>query len=339
MEVMATSRQDPFEGRALAHEQSRRLRNAVVWVVVAGALVVALLLAVPDLRSVGRRITHMDTRWLALAVAFELISCLGYVAVFRLVFAGVPDALARRLAWAELAFGAALPVGGIGSLAFGAWVLRREGMGARQIAERSTVLFLLTSAVNVIVLIAVGLGLGIGLLPGPDRATLGFLPAAIGAVILFGILLLCRPAARLAPHVGSRFATVLRSLSGAIGETRRLALRPSRGLLGAYAYLLGDIATLWACTRGLGNGVPIAAVVLAYQLGLLATWLPIPGGVGVLDGGIIGMLLLYDAPASTAAAAVLVYHALMFWTRTVLGTIAFLSLRHGSADAPGASSG
>jgi uncharacterized membrane protein YbhN (UPF0104 family) len=331
MEVMAASPEETFEGRTLAREQSRRLRNAVVWVVVAGALVVALLLAVPDLRSVGRRITHMDTRWLAVAVALELVSCLGYVAAVRLVFPTVPAALARRLAWSELAFGAALPVGGIGSLAFGAWVLRREGMGARELAERSTVLFLLTSAVNVIVLIAAGLGLGIGLLPGPDRATLGLVPAAIGAVILVGILLLCRPAARLAAHVSPRFATFLHSLSGTIGETRRLVLHPSRGLLGAFAYLLGDIAVLWACTRGLGNGVPIAAVVLAYQLGLLATWLPIPGGVGVLEGGIIGMLLLYDAPAAAAAAAVLVYHALMFWLRIVLGSIAFLALRRATS--------
>jgi uncharacterized membrane protein YbhN (UPF0104 family) len=337
MEMMATSHDESLEGRALAQEQSRRLRNAVVWVLVACALVVALLLAVPDLRSVGRRITHMDPRWLALAVALELVSCLGYVAVVRLVFSNVPATLARRLAWAELAFGAALPVGGLGSLAFGAWVLRREGMGARELAERSTVLFLLTSAVNATVLIAVGVGLGVGLLPGPDRATLGLVPAAVGAVVLLGIVLLCRPAARLAPHLRPGFAAFLSSLSETIAETRRLALRPSRGLLGAFAYLLGDIGVLWACTRALGNGVPIAAVVLAYQLGLLATWLPVPGGVGVLDGGIIGMLLLYGAPAATAAAAVLVYHALMLWIRTVLGSIAFLTLRRAASGVGSAS--
>jgi uncharacterized membrane protein YbhN (UPF0104 family) len=336
MGVMSFSREETVEGRALAREQGRRLRNAVVWVLVAAALVVALLLAVPDLRSVGRRITHMDARWLALAVAFELVSCLGYVAAFRLAFPTVHIMLARRLAWAELAFGAALPVGGIGSLAFGAWVLRREGMGARELAERSTVLFLLTSAVNAVVLIAVGLGLGSGLLAGPDRATLGLLPAAVGAAILVAAVLLCRPAARLAAHVPPRFATLLSSLSTTIGETRRLVSRPSRGLVGAFAYLLSDIAVLWACTRALGNGVPIAAVVLAYQLGLLATWLPTPGGVGVLEGGIIGMLLLYGAPAATAAAAVLVYHALMFWIRVVPGSIAFFALQRASTGVGGA---
>lgn len=330
---MAASHDDALEGRALAREQSRRLRNAVISVLVAAALVVALLLAVPDLRSVGHRITHMDARWLALAVALEVVSCVGYLAVFRLAFPTVSRALSRRLAWAELAFGAALPVGGVGSLAFGAWVLRREGMGARELAERSTVLFLLTSFVNVVVLIVVGLGLGLGILPGPDRATLGLVPAAVGAALLAAIVLLCGPAARLARHVGWRFAAVLSSLSVGIAETRRLALRPSRGLLGAFAYLLGDIAVLWACTRALGSGVPVAAVVLAYQLGLLATWIPTPGAVGVLDGGIIGMLLLYGGPAATAAAAVLVYHALMFWIRVLPGTIAFFVLQRGTSGA------
>lgn len=317
-----------------AVEQGRRLRNAAVWALAAGALVAALLFAVPDLRDVGRRIVHMDGRWLALAIALELVSCLGYVLVVRLTFPTVPAVLARRLAWAELAFGAALPVGGIGSLAFGAWVLRREGMGTRELAERSTVLYLLTSGVNIVVLVLIGLGLGVGVLPGPDRATLGLLPAAVG-VLIVGLALVSAPlAAWLAPRTGARRGATLASLATAIGETRALLLRPTWGLLGAFLYLLGDIGVLWACTRGLGNGVPVAAVVLAYQLGLLATWLPIPGGIGALEGGLIGMLLLYGAPAATAAAAVLVYHAIMFWIRTLLGTAAFLVLRRGLPPAP-----
>jgi len=114
--------------------------------VLAAGLVVALLFAVPDLRRVGRRITHMDARWLALAVALELLSCLGYVLVFRLTFPTVEARLANRLAAAQLAFGAALPFGGVGGIAFGAWVLRREGMGMREVAERSTVLYLAGTA-------------------------------------------------------------------------------------------------------------------------------------------------------------------------------------------------
>jgi len=314
---------------ASAASQGRRLRTAIVWVLVAIALVVALLFAVPDLRTVGRRITHMDSRWLALAVVFELLACLGYVLVFRLTFPSVPARLGNRLAAAQLAFGAALPFGGVGGLAFGAWVLRREGMGARELAERSGVLYLLTSGVNALVLLATALALGAGLLSGPDELSAWLAPAAaVGAIVL--LLLLAGPLARvLARHAGRRrrLAATLDSYAGALAETVRLALRPSWGLLGAFLYLVCDIGVLWAVAEGIGNGIPWAPISLSYQVGQLATWVPIPGAVGALDGGIIGMLLVYDAPAAAAAAAVLVYHALMFWIRTLLGGAAFLLLR------------
>ncbi|MGN6187589.1 MAG: lysylphosphatidylglycerol synthase transmembrane domain-containing protein [Conexibacter sp.] len=309
--------------------QGRRLGTAIVWVIVAIALVVALLFAVPDLRAVGRRITHMDTHWLALAVVLELLACLGYVLVFRLTFPTVAPRLGNRLAAAQLAFGAALPFGGVGGLAFGAWVLRREGMGARELAERSGVLYLLTSGVNALVLLATALALGTGLLSGPDDVSLWLAPtAAVGAVLL--LILLAGPLARvLARHAGRRrrLAATLDSYATALSETVRLARRPSWGLLGAFLYLVCDIGVLWAVAQGIGNGIPWASISLSYQVGQLATWVPIPGAIGALDGGIIGMLLVYEAPAATAAAAVLVYHALMFWIRTLLGGTAFLLLR------------
>ena len=306
---------------------ARRLRTAIVWVVAACALVVALLFAVPDLRQVGHRITHMDVRWLALAVALELLSCLGYVLVFRLTFPGVAPRLANRLAASQLAFGAALPFGGVGGLAFGAWVLRREGMGVRVLAERSTVLYLLTSGVNAVVLLGTSLALGVGLLSGPSDLTLWLVPAAAVAAVLV-LALAAGPLARvLAPHAGPRLSATLASYSSALTETVRLTFRPSWGLLGAFMYLVCDIGVLWACAQGIGDGIAWASMSLSYQVAQLATWVPVPGGIGALDGGMIGMLLVYGAPAATAAAAVLVYHALMFWIRTLYGGVAFLMLR------------
>lgn len=313
--------------RASTAGEGRRLRTAIVWVLLAAVLVVALLFAVPDLRAVGRRITHMDPRWLALAVALELASCLGWVLVFRLTFPQVAPRLANRLATAQLAFGAALPIGGIGGLAFGAWVLRREGMGARELAERTGVLYLLTSGVNALVLLATALALGTGLLSGPRELSLWLAPAAVVGALLLAILLAGPLARLLAPHTGPRLTATLRSYADALSETVRLALHPSWGLLGAFAYLVCDIGVLWACAQGIGGGIAWASLSISYQVAQLATWVPIPGAVGALDGGLIGMLLVYGASAATAAAAVLVYHALMFWIRTLLGGVAFLLLR------------
>ncbi len=316
-----TPEPDPARG------EGRRLTTAIVWVLTAAALVVALLFAVPDLRRVGHRITHMDLRWLAVAVALELASCAGYVLVFRLTFPGVAPRLANRLAAAQLAFGAALPFGGVGGLAFGAWVLRREGVGARELGERSAVLYLLTSGVNALVLLATALGLGIFVLSGPRDLSLWLVPAAVVGAVLLLVLLAGPLAALLAPRVGPRLSATLETYRRALRETVRLTFRRSWGLLGAFAYLLCDIGVLWACAKGIGDGLAWAPVTLSYQIAQLATWVPIPGAIGALDGGMIGMLLLYGEAAATAAAAVLVYHALMFWIRTLVGGVAFLLLR------------
>ena len=104
----------------------------------------------------------MRPGWLILAVALEILSCLGYVVAFLQVFDRAPLRFGARVALSELAFGAAVSLGGAGSIAVGAWLLVERGGEPTRIAERSAVLFLLTSAVNVITLILAGLGLWLG---------------------------------------------------------------------------------------------------------------------------------------------------------------------------------
>ena len=64
--------------------------------------------------------------------------------------------------------------------------------------------------------------------------------------------------------------------------------RPSPRFLGAIGYLIFDIAVLWATFAALGNNPPLAPLTLGYIMGYLANLVPVPGGVGVLDGGLIG---------------------------------------------------
>ena len=54
--------------------------------------------------------------------------------------------------------------------------------------------------------------------------------------------------------------------------------------------------------------------MVAYLAGYMVNVVPIPGGIGVLDAGLVGALALYGLPLSQAAAAVLVYHAVAFWS-------------------------
>jgi uncharacterized membrane protein YbhN (UPF0104 family) len=55
--------------------------------------------------------------------------------------------------------------------------------------------------------------------------------------------------------------------------------------------------------------------------------LPIPGGIGGIDGGLIGTFIVYGTAAAGTAAAVLAYRVILFWLPLLLGGLAFASLR------------
>jgi uncharacterized membrane protein YbhN (UPF0104 family) len=86
---------------------------------------------------------------------------------------------------------------------------------------------------------------------------------------------------------------------------------------------------LWATFNAIGGAPPIAALVLGYLIGYLATGVPVPGGIGVLDAGLAGALTPYGVAAVHAAAAVLVYHAVAVWFPGVGGgLVAFAVTQH-----------
>ena len=106
----------------------------------------------------------------------------------------------------------------------------------------------------------------------------------------------------------------------------------SRNLLvivGALGYWAWDNAVLWATFHAFGFSPPITVILMGYLIGQLGGLLPLPGGLGGIDGGLIGTLIVYGTPAAATVAAVLVYRALLFWLPLVAGTAAFISLRRG----------
>jgi uncharacterized membrane protein YbhN (UPF0104 family) len=311
-----------------AEYQTRRLRNGLISLSILVALIVGLLLAVPGLHGVGDVVADMSPAWLAAGFAFEILSCLGFVTIFLRVFDRAPLAFGARVALSEMAFGAAVSLGGAGSIAVGAWLMLERGIPAGHVAERSAVLFLLTSAINLITLAGFGLLLGIGVLPGPQTPLLTLAPAGIAVVVFLVFLVLPRLTDRGArARDGGRLAVILRGTARTIRTTRAILLHPDWRLLGAVGYLWFDIGVLWACFQATGHTPPIAVIVLSYQIGYLANVLPIPGNIGVLEGSFVGMLVLYHVHATTATAAAVVYHAFALWIPALWGTVAFVRLR------------
>jgi uncharacterized membrane protein YbhN (UPF0104 family) len=305
-------------------------RSLLVLVVVA-AVVVAVVALVPGLASVRDRLAGAQPAWLVLAAVLEVGSCAGYVLAFRAVFC-------RRMSWrtsaeiglSELAANSLLSVGGAGGLALGAWILRRGGMPAGHIARRTVAFFLLTSLTNVTFLVLGGLGLAVGLLHGADSPWLGLIPAAAGLLGIALALAAGRVAAWLARRrPQAKPARLARTIAGGVEEALALLRTGDPALLaGTAGYMLFDVAMLGVCFAAFGNDVPPVGVLLvAYIIGQLGGLIPLPGGIGGVDGGLIGTLVLYGVDPVDAAAAVLAYRALVLTIPAALGLPALAVLR------------
>jgi uncharacterized membrane protein YbhN (UPF0104 family) len=310
--------------RSLALDHAALIRRLLT-VVVLGVALLTVLLAVPDLRRVLHEVRSMNPGLVIAAIGLELASCVSFLAIFRMFFPAIPKRAARELAWSQMGSGALLPGGGVGSLAAGGWLLHLAGMPTREIVRRSSGLFFLTSAINVLTLAGAGVVLLAGIGDGPHDAVRAGLPvvAAVGATVL--VLGLPRLTRRISAHHPR--AAWLDDIGVGIPAALGALTRPSWRLFGGAGYLLFDIGVLWIAFTAVGPAPPIAPLLAGYLVGYLANALPIPGGVGVLDAGLVGALALYGLPVIHAAAAVLVYHAIAFWIPTIGGTLGYARLR------------
>jgi uncharacterized membrane protein YbhN (UPF0104 family) len=72
-------------------------------------------------------------------------------------------------------------------------------------------------------------------------------------------------------------------------------------------------------------------LALGYFVGMLGNLLPLPGGVGGVEGGMIGAFVALGVPAGLAIVAVLSYRAFAFWLPTIPGLLAYGQLRRAAA--------
>jgi uncharacterized membrane protein YbhN (UPF0104 family) len=200
-----------------------------------------------------------------------------------------------------------------------------------RIAKRSVLIFVLTSAVNVGAVVVIGVPMWLGLLPGSRNPLLTLLPASVALASIVGTLALAAWARRSAarrPRDHGRWAVTLVAISGGVEDAVRLIREHDWRVFGAVGYWLFDNLALYACLAAFGDTPSVWVVAMAYLVGMLANSLPIPGGFIAVEGGLVGMLVLFGVhPASVAVAAVLVYRAISLWLPAVVGSLAFLSLR------------
>lgn len=316
----------------------RHFRRGLAQLAALGVAVAVVVVLGPGLGSLRSRLDHASAGWLIAGVALEVLSTLSYVVVFRAVFCPrMSWRLSYQIGMAEQGANALLPAGGAGGLALGAWALSRGGMKAEHIGRRTVAFFLLTSFANVGAVALFAVLFATGVLGGDtDPAlTYGFGAAALAAMAV--TLAIPRLGSRLLPRRplpgdAGRLRVAIRHIRDAAGDGVRDAIvllrqRSLGVLVGSFGYLAFDVAVLVVCFHAFGRSPALAIVILAYLIGQLGGLIPLPGGVGGTEGGLIGTFALYHAPLAAATAAVLAYRALELWVPSVLGSIAFLRLR------------
>jgi uncharacterized protein (TIRG00374 family) len=97
------------------------------------------------------------------------------------------------------------------------------------------------------------------------------------------------------------------------------------GVIPAWGF---DIATLWASFRAFGHSPPAAVLIMGYYVGTLANTLPLPGGIGGVEGGMIGAFVGFGVDGSLAVVAVLAYRTISYWLPLLPEGVGYLQLRH-----------
>jgi uncharacterized protein (TIRG00374 family) len=322
----------------------RRLLASAIFVV---SIVVFLYFVLPKvlgLRDTWSRIQHGNAWWLALGAVLEVCSFCGYIMLFRAVFArGV-----KRIDWrasyeitmAGLAATRLFASAGAGGIALTAWALRRAGFEPRVAACRLIAFMALLYGVYMASLVIDGLGLYLGVIPGKAPFAITVVPAIFGAtviVIFVGVA-----------QVPGDFDRLVKRWTGGGGRLSRLAAKIATApataatgvrtaidlvrskdpfLLGAVAWWAFDIAVLWACFHAFGASPDVGVIVMSYFVGMIGNTLPLPGGIGGVDGGMIGAFSAFGVPVQVTVVSVLAYRVFAFWLPTLPGGIAYLQLR------------
>lgn len=310
---------------------------------------------VPRLIGLGptlKLLRRGDFWWLALGVLFEAFSLFGGIVLFRGVFGGPKIRIgwqaSYRITMAGTAATKIVATAGAGGIALTVWALHGYGLPGAEIATGMVCFEVLTYAVYMAAIALAGYGLWLGVFSGRAPVALTLVPAVIATaviMIVLSMLLVDGPAERFlkrrAERSGGRAAgwwrraaTLPRSIRAGLTAAIDMIKRRDRSVLGALADWGFDIAVLWVSFRAFGPSPPGAVIVMSYYLGTLGNALPLPGGIGGVEAGMIGAFVAFGVSARLAVLAVLAYRTISYWLPTVPGAIAYWRLLREFKETP-----
>jgi uncharacterized membrane protein YbhN (UPF0104 family) len=303
----------------------RKIIRGAIALVVLVAVAVGILALVPGLSGVRSAIAGASPGWILAAVGIQLVGVAGAVVFVQAVFDELPRRLSWWQGWGMQGANAVLPTAGSTGVSF--WSVSALGWPTYRFLERTAVMIIAPAAPNIVLIILFGAGMGLGVLAGPSEWWLTWLPAVIGLVVVVGAIAVAVWAERLARRVtNKRLAQGINIVATGVTGTVAILRRRSWRVLGTWVDLLGAIGALWASLIAVGDHVAFAIVAMGYLIGQFAQVIPVPGGVGTIDAGVTGALVLYGAPATVTTAGELISHGIALVVPLVTGALAFVFL-------------
>ena len=317
----------------------RHLRHVLGLTLGSAALVVAVpLVAGVPWAGIAATVGSVPTAYLVGLVLLWLAGLVAHTVTLTSALPGLSHRRALMLSLTGSSVSNVLPAGGAAGIALNYRMTRAWGF-ARPDFATYTLLTNLWDVLAKLALPAVLVPLVLVVGGWQASALIGVAGVAVGSAVVLGAaaVVLSRPAAlvRAVATVNALVRTARRLARQPPGDgltveqvgdwrddTRALAQarwQPLSGGMMLYSSLL--LALLLACLHVTGAAVPLGAVALAFCAERLMTVLPLtPGGLGVVEVGLVGLLTL--APGSSAAgiaSGVLLYRALTFGLEIPVG--------------------
>lgn len=312
----------------------RRVAAGTVAAALVAAAVIWIIARAAGLSDLERTFSAGNPVWFVACVIGQLVVFSGYAVVYReaVRFEGGPSigrGLALRVVVTGFGFAQLIAAAGAASLAVNYWALRRLGFGRRDSLVRmigyQTLVYLVFGVIGwTAALIALLMGVA------PLAMTLPWLAAIPPLVVAARWFTAER---RVRPWVANTTGLIRRGLSIGVGAAwwvrRALPSRAGRPLLaGAAGYWVGDMLSLWAGLRAFDASPALAALVLAYATGYVASALPLPFiATGGIDAAMTFALNAVGVPLEQALLGVVAHRVFAFWLPLVPALVLASGLR------------